>query len=199
MRITLLRRGPRGRSLPHARTLSRGAQRVEQLGQSLLLLATGVAVLLTGVGIMFACAINEPIYHRVGSAMILGVMPGFAAYATGRLLRRCLRGLSLIYDPFRLISSRAMSHLSKAAVAAGCGIGRSSWALVGAAVRWMRHAFKRRNRVPLPRGGWTVTWPLGPLDGSPADNDRLTILRWLIRQLRTIAPICRRPRLPVRI
>jgi hypothetical protein len=199
MRITLLRRGPRGRSLPHSRAPSSGAQRVEQLGQSLLLLATGVAVLLAGVGIMFACAINEPIYHRVGSAMILGVVPGLAAYATGRLLRRCLIGLSLICGPFRLVGSRAMSHLSKAAVAAGCGIGRSSWASVGAALRSMRHAWKRRNRTPLPRAGWTVTWPLGPLDGSSADNDRLTIVRWLIRQLRTIAPISRRPRLPVRI
>lgn len=198
MRIKLLRRGRRARPMSQGCDLSRGAQRVAQLGQSLSLLGAGVAVLLIGIGIMFACLINEPIYHRVGSAMILGVLPGLVAYAVGRLLRRCLMALSLMYDPFRRTCSRAGRRAASTVMGAVRRIGQSGLNTAGAADRRVRQAWNGCKRMAFVRRDATGTW-----EGAPARRrlaaDGRSFLSWSAGQLRTIAPISRRQRLPARV
>lgn len=170
-----------------------------QLGQSLSLLGAGVAAVSIGIGIAFACLINEPIYHRIGSAVILGVLPALVAYVTGRLLRRCLITLSLVYDPVRLACSRAGRRSTIAAIAAAGRIGRSGLDSADAAGRRVRQAWNASKRTTLASGDAAVTWLRRAVGRLHASADDPSFLSGLAGQLRTIAPISRRQRLPVRV
>lgn len=106
------------------RSLSRGGQRVARLGKAASLLGAVAAALFLAMGVMFACLVDEPIYHRIGSAMILGVMPGLVAYAGGRLLDGCLTAASLIYDPICRALARTRDRAASGAIRLACQIGR---------------------------------------------------------------------------
>ncbi len=133
------------------RRLSRSAQRIAELGDDASGLGAVAAGLCVAGGLLFACLVNEPVYHRVGSAVILGVIPGLAAYGGGRLIRLCFIALSLAYDPFASMLVRLTSRLYRMGVAWGQRIGPSVKPVAAAAARSGSLAWVFIRRTP---GTW---------------------------------------------
>ena len=194
MRIAVLKRGRYVDSMLGTRGLSRAAKRVAELGDSAALLGTVVALLLVGMGITFACLINEPIYHRLGSGVILGLLPGVVVYATGRLLRGCMIAASLVYDRFDVLLSRATRHAASGSGRIARRIGTYAVILAAAPLHLLKHAWSQWRRDSGPRR---------TLRGTPPNPSSARAAPWYSGELptqrpATIRPISHRPRLRAR-
>jgi hypothetical protein len=136
------------------RRLSRSAQRIAEFGEGASALGAMAAALCLAVGLTFACIVNEPLSHRIGSAVILGVIPGLAAHMAGRLMRRCLIAASLAFDPLGSALLQLGSRLSRIGIAGALQIGfqaRPAASAVSAsgavAWTWMRRSWAMRFKA----------------------------------------------------
>jgi hypothetical protein len=174
MRIAVFECSRRVESMLDTRSLSRAAKRVAGLGDSAASLGTIVALLLVGIGVTFACLINEPIYHRLGSGVILGLLPGVLVHATGRLLRGCMIAASLVYDPLDVLLSRATRHAANGGGRIARRIGKYAAILAAAVLRSLRHAWSQwgsdsrarrelRRTRPNPASARAAPWYSGEL------------------------------------
>jgi len=142
--------GPR----PEGRRLSRGAQRLVRLGELLPALGKLAAMLLVATSLAFACLLGEPIYYRVCSVIVLGVIPGLLTCATGRVLGLCLIAAALMYDPTHSALTRVAQRAAVGAVRLGCLLGHCARVSAGAVLRSRLVEFicSRCDRAPRATG-----------------------------------------------
>jgi hypothetical protein len=91
--------------------ISEGARKLARWGHIFYWSGVTFAIPILSMAIIFALLDREPIFQRVASVLVLGVIPALLIWGSGFIICNMLRAASALYNPTATALRRVISSL----------------------------------------------------------------------------------------